>query len=183
MRTLSGPTPATPAEILTAVRSLGQRLIDESARKVIGIGIGSAGTIDSSTGQVIYANENMPGWTGTRLAALDIGGLPIVAENDARALSFGEAVIGAGAQHTSILCITVGTGIGGGVIIDGEILHGASFSAGEIGYLVVGWDGDDPLILDQHVSGPGIERAYQAACGIAGAHSLDRNQPPSPCRR
>ena len=99
------------------------------------------------------------------MSELGIGGLPVFAENDARALSYGEAVIGAGAQYASILCITVGTGIGGGIIIKGEVLHGANYSAGEIGYLVVGWDGEEPLILDQTVSGPGIERAYQASCG------------------
>jgi glucokinase len=102
------------------------------------------------------------------LAELDLGGLPIVAENDARALSYGEAVIGAGEQYASVLCVTIGTGIGGGIIINGEILHGANYSAGEIGYLVVGWDHGEPQILDQAVSGPGIERAYQAACGAAG---------------
>ncbi len=163
IRTLSLATPATPAAILAEARRLCQRLIDDCAAPVIGIGIGSAGTIDASTGQVIYANENLPGWTGTRLAELDIDGLPIVAENDARALAYSEAMLGAGAQYASILCVTVGTGIGGGLVLDGEILHGANYSAGEIGYLVVGWDGDEPLILDQHVSGPGIERAYQAA--------------------
>lgn len=166
VRTLSLATPATPSVILAEVRSLCQRLINESARPVIGIGIGSAGTIDASTGRVIYANENLPGWTGTGLAELDLGDLPIVAENDARALAYGEAVIGAGEQFASVLCVTVGTGIGGGIILDGEILHGVNYSAGEIGYLVVGWDKDEPLILDQYVSGPGIERAYQAASGM-----------------
>ena len=166
LRTLSRTTPATPSAILNQARTLCQRLIDESAGAVIGVGIGSAGTIDASTGQVIYANENLPGWTGTRLAELDLDGLPIVAENDARALAYGEAMIGAGARFSSIVCVTVGTGIGGGLVLDGEILHGANYSAGEIGYLVVGWDGDEPLILDQHVSGPGIERAYQAASGM-----------------
>ena len=166
LRTLSLATPATPAAILAEVRSLCQRLIDESARPLVGIGIGSAGTIDASTGQVIYANENLPGWTGIRLTELDQGGLPIVAENDVRALAYGEAVIGAGAQFASVLCVTVGTGIGGGIIIDGEILHGPNYSAGEIGFLVVGWESDKPLILDRQVSGPGIERAYQAASGM-----------------
>ena len=162
-RTLSTPTPATPAAILSEVRALCQRLLEDAPLEVIAIGVGSAGTIDSEKALVVYANENLPGWTGTRLSELSIDGLPVYAENDARALSYGEAMVGAGAQHASILCVTVGTGIGGGIIINGEVLHGANYSAGEIGYLVVGWEGDTPLILDQYLSGPGIERAYQAA--------------------
>ncbi len=158
-------TPATPAAILREARGLCQRLLEDAPHEVIAIGVGSAGSIDSDSGVVVFANENLPGWTGTRFCELAIDGLPVYAENDARALSFGEAMIGAGAQHSSILCVTVGTGIGGGIIIDGEVLHGANYSAGEIGYLVVGWDGATPLILDQTLSGPGIERAYQAASG------------------
>ena len=166
-------TPSSPAKILVAVEQLCQTLISESEREVIAIGIGSAGTIDSSSGRVIHANENLPGWTGTKLSALAIGdNLPVFAENDARALSYGEVVLGAGVAYSSVMCITVGTGIGGGIIIDGKIWHGASYGAGEIGYLVVDWDGDEPLILDQFSSGPGIERAYQAACGGTEAIAL-----------
>ena len=139
MRTLSVATGSTPSAILADVRQLCHTLIDESEREVIAIGIGSAGIVNTVSGQVIHANENLPGWTGTRLSALDIGdNLPIIAENDARALSFGEALVGAGKEYASVLCVTVGTGIGGGIIIDGEIWHGASYCAGEIGYLVDG---------------------------------------------
>ena len=167
LRTLSVATPSTPPAILAEVQQLCHELIAGSEGEVMAIGIGSAGMIDTKRGQVIHANDNLPGWTGTHLAALEIGdGLPVVVENDARALSYGEAVMGAGKAFSSVLCVTVGTGIGGGIIVDGSIWHGASYSAGEIGYLVVGWDGEDPLILDQLVSGPGIERAYQAAIGV-----------------
>ena len=166
LRTLSVATPTTSAAILADVRQLSQALIDEADGEVIAIGIGSAGMVDTASGQVIHANDNLPGWTGTRLTALQIGNnIPVVAENDARALSYGEALMGAGKAFDSVLCVTVGTGIGGGIIVDGKIWHGASFSAGEIGYLVVGWEGEEPLILDQFVSGPGIERAYQATTG------------------
>ena len=73
--------------------------------------------------------------------------------------------MGAGADYDSLLGVTVGTGIGGALIMDGAVWHGADYSAGEIGYLVVDWDGDEALILDQYASGPAIERAYQAAAG------------------
>ncbi|MCY4070812.1 MAG: ROK family protein [Chloroflexi bacterium] len=166
LRTRSVATPSTPSAILSQVKQLCHELITGFQGEIVAIGIGSAGMVDSKRGQVIHANNNLPGWTGTPLSALQIGdGLPVVAENDARALSYGEAKMGAGRHYTSLLCVTVGTGVGGGIILDGEIWHGPNYSAGEIGYLVVGWEGDKPIILDQFVSGPGIERAYQASTG------------------
>lgn len=164
--TRSVATPAAPAAILAEVKRLCHELIAGFQGEIAAIGIGSAGMVDSKRGRVIHANDNLPGWTGTALSALDIGGgLPILAENDARALAYGEAKMGAGKDYRSLLCVTVGTGIGGGIILDGEIWRGPNYSAGEIGYLVVGWAGDTPIILDQFVSGPGIEGAYRAATG------------------
>lgn len=159
-------TPASPSAILAEVESLCQGLIAAYPGEVIAIGIGSAGIIDSARGRVLHANDNLPGWTGTALGALDIGAsLPIAAENDARALAYGEAKIGAGKDYASLLCVTVGTGIGGGIVLDGALWRGPGYTAGEIGYLVVSWQGDAPVLLDQFVSGPGIEGAYQAATG------------------
>ncbi len=166
LRTRSVATPSTPSAILAEVKQLCHELIADFQGEIVAVGIGSAGMVDSVSGQVIHANDNLPGWTGTCLSALEIGdGLPVLAENDARALSYGEAKMGAGRDYTSLLCVTVGTGVGGGIILDGEIWRGTNYSAGEIGYLVVGWEGHKPIILDQFVSGPGIERAYQASTG------------------
>ncbi len=165
VRTLQVATTPSSSAILAAARTLCEELMTAADAPVRGIGSGSAGIVDFQAGAVIHANDNIPGWSGTKLSALDIGGLPICAENDARAMAYGEASIGAGAAYKSLLCVTVGTGIGGAMIMDGEVWHGANYSAGEIGYLVVDWHGEQPLILDQYASGPAIERAYQAACG------------------
>lgn len=166
LRTLSAATPSTSPAILAEVQTMCNDLIDASDGEVAAVGIGSAGMVDTKSGRVIHANENLPDWTGTHLSGIFLrDSPPVVAENDARALSYGEAIMGAGAEYASVLCVTVGTGIGGGIIVDGEIWHGPNYSAGEIGYLVVGWDGDEPLILDQFVSGPGIESAYQSSKG------------------
>lgn len=165
-RTLQVATGASPPAILASARALCQRLIDSAEAPVAAIGIGSAGIVDTASGIVLFANENIPGWTGTRLHDIAVAGLPIAAENDARALAYGEAVLGAGREYDSLLCVTVGTGIGGAIIANGSIWHGANFSAGEIGYLVVGWDGDKALILDQYCSGPAIERSYQFAMNL-----------------
>ncbi|MCY3781475.1 MAG: ROK family protein [Chloroflexi bacterium] len=165
VRTRQVATAPSPPEILSAARSLAEQLIAMADAPVLGIGIGCAGMVDTASATVIHANDNIPGWTGTALAALDIGGLPICAENDVRAMAFGEATVGAGAAYRSLLCVTVGTGIGGAIVAEGAVWHGAHYSAGEIGYLVVDWEGDQPLILDQYCSGPAIERAYHRATG------------------
>ena len=168
VRTVQVATAPSPPAILSAARNLCETLIQETDARVVGIGIGSAGIIDTQVGSVIFANENIPGWTGTQLADLNIGaGLPITVENDVRAMAYGEAILGAGADYSSVLCVAVGTGIGGALIIDGEVWHGANYSAGEIGYLAVNWDEEQPLILDQYASGPAIERAWQEASGSA----------------
>ena len=166
MQTAHVATAPTPVAILAAARSLCLSLIETAEAPVLAIGIGSAGIIDTNEGCVIFANENLPGWTGTRLADLEIGAdLPIIVENDVRAMAYGEAAMGAGREKDSLLCVTVGTGIGGALILNGAVWHGADFSAGEIGYLVVDWLGEEPLILDQYASGLAIERAYQLATG------------------
>lgn len=166
-KTIQVATAPSPPAILSDARSLCESLIESAASPVLGIGIGSAGIIDTKEGRVIFANENLPGWTGARLTDLKIAPkLPIAVSNDVRALAYGEAMMGAGAAYDSLLCVTVGTGIGGALIMDGEVWHGADYSAGEIGYLVVDWAGEKPVILDQYASGPAIERAYQAAAGL-----------------
>ncbi len=162
-RTLQVATSASAPAILASARALCERLIKSAEAPVAAIGIGSAGMVDTASGIVLFANENIPGWTGARLRDIAVAGLPVAAENDARALAYGEAVLGAGRERDSLLCVTVGTGIGGAIIANGSIWHGANFSAGEIGYLVVGWDEDKALILDQYCSGPAIERSYQIA--------------------
>ncbi len=163
LRSLQVATAPSPPAILRAARGLCETLIAEAPAPVLGIGIGCAGVVDTRTATVIHANDNLPGWSGTELSEVSGGGLPLVAENDVRAMAYGEATLGAGRDYDSLLCVTVGTGIGGALILEGEIWPGANFSAGEIGYLAVGWDGDQPIILDQYASGPAIERAWQTA--------------------
>ena len=165
LRSLQVATPPSPPAILDAARTLCESLIAQAGAPVLAIGVGCAGVVDTRRARVIHANDNLPGWGGTNLRALSMGGLPLVAENDVRAMAFGEATLGGGHGFDSLLCVTVGTGIGGALIVKGEIWPGANFSAGEIGYLVVGWTGDQPQILDQYASGPAIERAWQAAAG------------------
>ena len=100
-----------------------------------GIAVSTAGVVDPERGVVLYAPKYFPGYPGTHLQELLEAhtGLPCTVENDVNAAALGEYWLGAGKGAKSLFCITVGTGIGGCAILDGQIVHGASCSAGEAG--------------------------------------------------
>ena len=125
-----------------AVRALSRKileLIDSLYKQYTpeGIAISTAGMVDHMTGAILYANENIPEYTGRNLkqAVQNRFHLPCAVENDVNCAALGEAAYGAGRGADSVLCLTVGTGIGGAIVLDGKIWHGHSGSAGEIGYM------------------------------------------------
>lgn len=160
------PTPAHSAEqVLTDASALAQSLLSKAAQRGISVGmvgIGAAGQVDFRQGIISYANDNLKGWTGTPVAAR-IGaalGLPAVVENDVRAMAIGEGRCGVGRGYEDVLYVAVGTGIGGAIVSRGQLLHGAHYTAGEVGYLVAGWQDGEALTIEQLASGPGIARQY-----------------------
>lgn len=116
-------------------------LVKEMAKKyeLEGVAISTAGMVNPATGEIIYANENIPDYKGINFkkTITDQFDLPCEVENDVNAAALGEYGYGAGKGCHSLLCITVGTGIGGAVIINDEIYRGHSCSAGEIGYMII----------------------------------------------
>lgn len=108
---------------------------------ILGIGIGVAGQIDIDTGSVIFA-PNLK-WHNVPLRANieKAMNLPVRIINDARALTMGEWQYGAGKGHSDILCIFIGTGIGGGVVSGGNLLKGGSNTLGEVGHMTVDFNG------------------------------------------
>ncbi|MDK6233152.1 ROK family protein [Aerococcus sanguinicola] len=107
-----------------------------------GVAISSAGVIDSQAGKVIYSGYTIPAYQGTdfRLAIEEGRGLPLSILNDVNAAAYGEFWQGDYDTEASLICLTIGTGVGGAVLIDGKIHFGRQFSAGEVGYLPVGSD-------------------------------------------
>ncbi len=163
------PTQAVegPERVLGRIVQLAEKVLARSETShvpVRRIGIGCAGPVDRKAG-LILDPPNLPGWTQVPLVehfeqAL---GLPVVLENDANAAALGEFRYGAGKGAQSLVYLTVSTGIGGGIILDGKIWHGLKDTAGEIGHMTLLPDG--PLCgcgnrgcLEALASGPSIVR-------------------------
>ena len=107
---------------------------------VHGVAISTAGMVDAAAGRIVYAlPDAIPDYTGTNWKAIlhEEFDLPASAENDVNCAALGELWKGAGRGCSSLFAMTVGTSIGGCLIVDGRVIHGASMSAGEIAYMRV----------------------------------------------
>lgn len=105
-----------------------------------GVCVASSGVIDSEKGEVIYSGYTIPNYKGTEIKKTieEMFDLPCEVENDVNCTALGEYWKGSGQDSSSLVCLTIGTGIGGAVLLDGSIFHGKNFAAGEIGYMNVG---------------------------------------------
>ena len=129
---------------------------------ILGVGIGSPGPLNTKEG-VIHFAPNLPHWTDVPLVQIleDELNLPIFLENDANAAALGEWWLGAGKNVDNLVLLTLGTGIGGGIIIEGEVLHGAWDTAAEIGHMIIHEGG-----LTCGCGKQGCLEAYASATGV-----------------
>ena len=113
--------------------------IIKSYGKVDAIGISTAGQVDFSQGMIRYANKNIPGYTGMRIKEImeKEFAVPAIVENDVNSAAIGEAHYGAGVGYQDFICLTYGTGVGGAIVLNGDIYRGSTFSAGEMGAMIV----------------------------------------------
>jgi glucokinase len=129
-------TPATDtAMVLEAIGDAVREL--QVAHQVVAVGIGAAGFVDAGRAKVMFApnlawrDEDLGGQLSKTL------GLPVVVENDANAVAWAESRFGAGRDHDDLVAITVGTGIGGGVVLGGRLVRGGYGVAAEIGHVTM----------------------------------------------
>ncbi len=121
------------------------RLGAEARRRKLplaGVGIGAPGPIDVERGRV-YFFPNLPGWKDTPLKKIleKKLRLPVRLDNDANAMALGEFTFGAGKGVSDGIALTLGTGVGGGIVFGGKLFHGPAYSAAEIGHLVINENG------------------------------------------
>lgn len=126
--------------ILSDVKKLVRNILDEYRNyEIKGICISTAGVVNPEKGEIAYAGPTIPKYTGTKIKEeLEKEfSIPCEVENDVNCAGLGEYWKGAGKGSKSMVCLTIGTGIGGSVILDGKLLNGIGYTAGEIGYMDV----------------------------------------------
>lgn len=101
------------------------------------VGIGCPGMINEETGQVVFSNNLSLYHEDLTEAMMALLPCPVFAANDANAAALGEYVAGCGAEVSSMVAVTLGTGVGSGIIIKGEIIGGFNYSGGELGHMVI----------------------------------------------
>lgn len=128
-----------------------------SPKSLSGIGIGVPGPVNYEKG-LVYDCPNLPGWKNIEVRQIfsDKLGVPVFVENDARVAGLAETRLGAAKGFRHVFYITISTGIGSAIIIDGKIYHGADGAAGEFGQMKL----LDGSILEQKFAGPAIERLF-----------------------
>ena len=150
------------AKIKQAIKDLMQET-KESAKTIEAIGFGLPGQIDYKLGMVKNL-PNIPGWINIPLGKLieDEFQIPTKLDNDVRCAALGELNFGAGKGCENLICITIGTGIGSGIVLNGKLVRGASNAAGEIGHIKMTLD-KGPLCgcgdhgcFEAYASGPSI---------------------------
>lgn len=158
-----GPVDATRRMsdgILSAIRQAGLQHDD-----IVRVGLGSPGTMDIPQGKFVKP-ANFPGWEdfAIRDTLAEFCGIPVSYDNDANAAAFGESWVGSGRDYNSMLLLTLGTGVGCGIVINGHTLIGEHSHAGESGHNIVDPSDDARLC---NCGKRGHLEAYAGATGVA----------------
>ncbi len=131
-------TPADVAEHMAAAMNEAAEAAGTATGDLAGVGVGSPGAVDAEAGTVTSA-RNLPGWDGSYALGPELGrqlGTTVAVGNDVQAATWAEYRLGVGRGHDSLLGVFWGTGVGGGIVLNGEPWHGRG-GAGEIGHMVV----------------------------------------------
>ena len=139
----SVPTGVADCAVIAGdIAELVSRLERQAGVKAEGAGIGAPGIIDSKNGMIVYSPNIV--WKDVPICA-EVGkrlGVPVKIANDANAAALGEKMAGSGKNYDDVLFLTIGTGIGGGIIIDGKLFEGFRSAGAEIGHQVIRQGGE-----------------------------------------
>jgi glucokinase len=166
------------AEMCRAIQALAKAR--KADGKLAGVGVGVPGIIDLRSG-MLRESPNLPGWEDypVREEIERRLGTQVLLENDANAAALGEKWLGAGREADDLCMLTLGTGVGGGIVLGGRIWHGMTGMAGELGHINVEPEGPrcgcgSRGCLEQFASATAIERMARAAAAGGGAPALAR---------
>ncbi len=170
-----------PSEILDTLAESIRKLAGEQKGLPAAVGIGIPGIYDA-VGGAVKILPNLPGWEGVRISE-EVAGrlgrrdLPVVLENDANVAAIAEFRVGAARGKPNFMLVTIGTGIGGGILIGGRLFSGEGGRAGEIGHMKIAFSSEGRLCgcgargcLEAYASGPSLAGRAREAIG-AGAVS------------
>jgi glucokinase len=172
-----------PEPTLARLFELGRQSVTESGvewHAIQAVGIGCGGPLDAERG-ILIAPPHLPGWKNVRVTELAEQAFqrPATLENDATAAAAGEHRWGAGAGVNNMVYLTISTGVGGGVVIDGNLYRGSMGNGGELGHVTIDWHGRPCRgcgrrgCLEAYVSGTSIaERAQEAGLPFATAEDV-----------
>ncbi len=155
-----------PSSIIEKIREL------RKSYDIHGIGISTAGIVDAERGIVTYA-PNLNNYNGTTMvdtikSEID---LPVAVENDVNAAAIGEMWMGSAKGRNTFVCITIGTGVGSGIVVNGKVLRGVNGAAGELGHVIINEEGKTCNCghigcYERYASTSSFIRSYAEASGI-----------------
>ena len=163
----------TPEAIIEEIAKTTLAMLEEeeiAMDQCVGVGVGVPGTVDSKNGVVLYSNNIK--WENVELAKA-IGSylpIPVSIANDADCAALGEAVAGAGKGYQDVVVLTLGTGVGGGIILDGKIYEGKGIGGSELGHMVIVENGEPCTCgrkgcLEAYASATALKRDAKRATG------------------
>ena len=139
------------------IRQLIERALPEllGGRQIRKVGVGFGGPVDWETGKICRSHQ-IEGWSDFDLGSWlrQLAGAPVVVDNDANVAALGEALCGAGVGFNPVFYVTLGSGVGGGLVVDGRIYHGAKPGESEIGHVRLDRDG---TIVEARCSGWAVD--------------------------
>ena len=169
------PTPIKEGgeRILQDAIEVAKSLIRASSHPIRGVGVGAGGQIDTTRGLVFSATDVIPGWKGMRITEImtKAVSLPSSVDNDVNVLGFAESRFGAARSFANsgiVVFLALGTGVGGALICNGAVHHGAHWSGGEFGHILLSMDanarrdgGGARGTLEAYCSGPGLVQTWR----------------------
>jgi len=149
-------------EISKAIQYLAEHA-KSIGKQVSAIGMGTPGSVDVTSGFLKGSTPNFKHWKQVPIKTEleNRVGLPVFVDNDANLMALGEARFGAGVGHKNIICLTIGTGVGGGIILNGELFRGSNFAGAELGHTTIKYNG-----VNCRCGGKGCLEKYASASAM-----------------